>query len=116
MRKSKICIITLIIYLRSVHAILAYETLAVKYSLMANTRARASTIHDNRYRTLVNQLVELRQNAGLKQIELAELLGITQPDISKIERFERRLDALELVDWLKFVEFDFAQFGKKFKC
>lgn len=28
-------------------------------------------------------------------------MPITQPDVSKIERFERRLDALELIDWLQ---------------
>ena len=31
---------------------------------------------------------------------LAEMLGLTQPDISKVERYERRVDILELLDMI----------------
>lgn len=58
------------------------------------------TIHNPRYRALVKELVAMRKRAGLKQDDIAEVLGLTQPDISKIERYERRLDALELFDWV----------------
>ncbi len=62
-----------------------------------------STIHNEKYRQLVRRLVELRRIAELSQKALAEALGLDQPDISKIENFERRLDALELMLWLKVV-------------
>ena len=62
---------------------------------------RVSTLHDTKYRNLVGLLVEMRKRTGLTQVELAEKLGVTQPDISKIERFERKIDALELIEWLQ---------------
>lgn len=62
---------------------------------------RTSTVHDPKYRNLVGLLVEIRKRVNLTQAELAERLGVTQPDISKIERFERKIDALELIEWLQ---------------
>ena len=62
---------------------------------------KSSSIHNSRYKKIVAMLVTARQNAGLTQIELASKLKISQPNISKIERCERRIDALELVEWLE---------------
>lgn len=63
-------------------------------------KLRESTLYKESYRNLVRRMIELRQKAGLSQTVLAESIGLEQPDISKIENFERRLDALELMDWL----------------
>jgi transcriptional regulator with XRE-family HTH domain len=41
-------------------------------------------------------LKSLRTEAGLRQVELAEILGQPQSFVSKIESGERRLDILEL--------------------
>lgn len=41
-------------------------------------------------------LLDLRLNAGLKQGELAKILGCGQSIVSKFESGERRLDVLEL--------------------
>jgi transcriptional regulator with XRE-family HTH domain len=73
---------------------------------MIAKRQRISSIHDVRYRRFVEKLVALRVSSGLSQKELACSLGMLQPDISKIERFERRLDVLEAVDWLRAVNGD----------
>ncbi|MRE79897.1 MULTISPECIES: helix-turn-helix domain-containing protein [Citrobacter freundii complex] len=62
---------------------------------------RKPTIHDHRYRCLVQLLIKLRKDAALSQSELAIVLGLSQSDISKIESFERRLDALELFELLE---------------
>lgn len=62
---------------------------------------RSSTLHDHDYRKLVEMLIATRKRIGLTQAELAVELGITQPDISKIERFERKIDALELIEWFR---------------
>ncbi|EQA6227454.1 helix-turn-helix domain-containing protein [Enterobacter ludwigii] len=62
---------------------------------------RTPTIHDHRYRCLVQSLIKLRKEASLSQSELALVLGLSQSDISKIESFERRLDALELFELLE---------------
>ncbi|WP_417926467.1 helix-turn-helix domain-containing protein [Enterobacter chengduensis] len=50
---------------------------------------RTPTIHDHRYRCLVQILIKLRKEASLSQSELALVLGLSQSDISKIESFER---------------------------
>lgn len=66
-----------------------------------NMAKRKPTIHDHRYRCLVQHLLKLRKDANLSQSELAVVLGFSQSDISKIESFERRLDALELFEILE---------------
>ncbi len=51
------------------------------------------------YQALRHVLVEERKKRGLTQLDVANRLGpgITQSDVSKIERGERRLDAAELI-------------------
>ncbi|HET7525594.1 MAG TPA: helix-turn-helix transcriptional regulator [Burkholderiaceae bacterium] len=49
---------------------------------------------------MLRMLVQLREDAGVKQTELAERLGITQSEVSKFERGERALDVLRLRAWL----------------
>lgn len=60
----------------------------------------AATLHDPRYRTLIDLLVEARLAAGMSQAELAERVSRPQSFIGKIETLQRRLDALELFDLL----------------
>ncbi len=54
------------------------------------------TIHTPEYRALVQLLRQLRLQAGLRQRELAEILGRPQSYVSKYESGERRLDVVEL--------------------
>lgn len=61
---------------------------------------RKSSIHDARYKTLIDILIVARREKKISQSELASRLGFTQPDISKIERLERRLDVIEFIDIL----------------
>jgi transcriptional regulator with XRE-family HTH domain len=68
---------------------------------MGRKSSHHSTIHQPRYKALIKKLITARLNAGLKQEDMARILGLTQPDVSKIERFERKLDALELMQWLE---------------
>ncbi|HGE5985784.1 helix-turn-helix domain-containing protein [Vibrio cholerae] len=64
---------------------------------------RPSSIHDVRYRNIIEILIQARKEKGLSQLELAQKLGFTQPDISKIERLERRLDIIEFLDFLEVI-------------
>jgi hypothetical protein len=64
------------------------------------TNRRSSTIHDARYGRLIEILINRRSEAGISQAALASTLGICQPDVSKVERFVRRIDALEFFDWV----------------
>ncbi len=59
-----------------------------------------STIHDERYVKLIDQLRRVRESKRIKQIDLAEKLGQHQSYVSKVEGLERRLDVIELYDWL----------------
>lgn len=56
---------------------------------------RQKSIHDEQYHYLLEQLVLERKRLGLSQAEVATSLGMTQPDISKIETGERRVDVME---------------------
>ena len=62
---------------------------------------KTSTIHDPRYKSLISRLTSLRKESGLLQEDIADRLGLSQSDISKIERCERRLDAVEFTDYLR---------------
>lgn len=54
------------------------------------------TIHSNEQKQLRKLLRQLRLGAGLRQADLAKLLGKPQSFVSKFESGERRLDVLEL--------------------
>jgi len=45
---------------------------------------------------LLSLLREIRSDAGLRQVDLADKLGQPQPYVSRYESGERRLDILEL--------------------
>lgn len=58
-------------------------------------------IHDPRYQDLIKKLIELRESKDVTQVELAQRLGKPQSYVSsKVEILERRLDVIELIDWL----------------
>lgn len=54
---------------------------------------------DHKY--IVEQLKRARQEMGLDQVEVAKLLGKTQPHISKIEAGQRRLDIVQLKEFAR---------------
>lgn len=55
------------------------------------------SVFTEEYEIVLRALVAARKSAGLKQQELAERLGRPQSFVSKYERRERRIDAVELV-------------------
>ena len=59
----------------------------------------AQSTHNPDYRLLLTVLKAARKRAGVSQVELAERLGNTQTFVSKCERGERRIDAVELVEF-----------------
>jgi transcriptional regulator with XRE-family HTH domain len=54
--------------------------------------------HSRDYQLLLAVLRAARKRADVSQVELAERLGNTQTFVSKCERGERRIDAVELVE------------------
>ncbi|MDI1344824.1 MAG: helix-turn-helix transcriptional regulator [Pseudolabrys sp.] len=55
----------------------------------------SSPLHDASYRAFVDHLTAVRGRAGVTQAELARRLAKPQSYISKIERYERRIDPAE---------------------
>jgi transcriptional regulator with XRE-family HTH domain len=64
---------------------------------------------------LLELLRKARQDAGLKQAELAESLGQTQSFVSKYESGERRLDLLELGQICNVLGLSLTDFVRKFE-
>lgn len=68
------------------------------------------SIHDGRYRLLIQQLIALREGKGVTQVHLADALNKPQSYVAKVENLDRRLDVVELVDWLKVLDVSLADF------
>lgn len=63
-------------------------------------KQRQATIYDEEYQALISRLVAFRKAQGLTQQDLAKRIGFLQHDVSKVENCIRRLDILELRNWL----------------
>lgn len=72
------------------------------------------SIHDPRYQDLIKKLIELRESKHVTQVELARLLNKPQSYVSKVEILERRLDVIELCDWLKVLDKEITIFINQF--
>ncbi|MES0490906.1 MAG: helix-turn-helix transcriptional regulator [Leptospirales bacterium] len=64
-------------------------------------KKRPVTIYRQEYIALVDKLIRVRLEAGLKQSEVAEKMGWHQVDVSKVETRVRRLDIMDLADMAK---------------
>lgn len=73
----------------------------------------AKTLHTRHNKIFLKMLRELRESRGLRQTDLADLLGHSQATVSNVERGERRLDVIELRDWLDALNEKFADFTSK---
>ncbi|MEM8937558.1 MAG: helix-turn-helix transcriptional regulator [Pseudomonadota bacterium] len=56
------------------------------------------TLQNDAYRAMIERLKAARLKAGITQQVLADALGLPQSYVAKVERFERRLDVIELID------------------
>lgn len=81
---------------------------------MESQKQSISSIHDPAYHRIVAELVALRENAKISQKAIAQKIGLTQPDVSKIERRERRIDILEALRWVRATDTDPAEFFAQF--
>ncbi|WP_288417472.1 helix-turn-helix transcriptional regulator [uncultured Acinetobacter sp.] len=68
------------------------------------------SIHDPRYQDLIKKLIELRESKNVTQVELARRLVKPQSYVSKVEILERRLDVIELCDWLNSIDVKIMDF------
>lgn len=75
-----------------------------------------ASLSDPRYRKLCELLRQMREEAGLSQVELARRLRKPQSYVSKYESAERRLDLLEV--WLicEAIGITFARFARRYEA
>lgn len=69
-----------------------------------------SSIHDPRYIHLIQCLILIREKKNITQVEIASSLKKHQSYVAKVENFDRRLDILELFDWLKVLNVKLSDF------
>ncbi|WP_432261725.1 helix-turn-helix domain-containing protein [Cupriavidus sp. TMH.W2] len=73
------------------------------------------TIHSERYAFVVAELRKARLEQKVTQSSLAELLRKPQSYVAKVELLERRLDVVEVVDWLHAIGLEPAAFFRRFE-
>ncbi|TMS45874.1 helix-turn-helix domain-containing protein [Acinetobacter lwoffii] len=71
-----------------------------------------SSIHDPRYRKLIQELIAIRELKKITQVELATSLKKPQSYVAKVENFDRRVDIIELYDWLNALDVSLENFLK----
>jgi transcriptional regulator with XRE-family HTH domain len=67
-------------------------------------------LYTSEYRELCNKLVDAREKANLKQIDVEKHLGITQSELSKIENGQRKIEFLTIVKLSKLYNVDISIF------
>lgn len=70
----------------------------------------AKTLYSRHNEIFLDLLRRQRETQRLRQADLALRLGRGQGTVSKVERGERRLDVIELRDWLSALDVDFMGF------
>ncbi len=63
-------------------------------------------LYQARYVRLREELVQVRLQAGLTQLDLAKRLGKAQSFVSKVETGERYLDVLDFLLWCEITDSD----------
>lgn len=71
------------------------------------------SIHTREYAAFLRLLRQIREDRGVTQSRLAELLEATQTFVSKCERGERRLDVVELRQWCIALGMEFCDFAQQ---
>ena len=58
------------------------------------------SIYSDEYINIITNLRNIRINKQITQDELANILGVNQSFVSKVENRERRLDVVEFLCWI----------------
>lgn len=73
----------------------------------------AKTLHSRHNKIFLSKLRKLRESRGLRQADLAHLLGRSQGAVSYVECGQTRLDVIGLRDWLEALDYGFLRFLKE---
>lgn len=74
-----------------------------------------SPLHGYRYQIFRKLLIEARENSGMTQVQVAELLSKPQSFVSKYERGERRLDFTEFIEIAAALKIDVHAFIDEYR-
>ncbi|MFL6098555.1 MAG: helix-turn-helix domain-containing protein [Actinomycetales bacterium] len=72
-------------------------------------------IHGEAQKRLTALLRSSRQSAGLRQVDVAERLGVHQSFVSKYESGERRLDLIELEQVCSALGLSLSEFVRQYQ-
>jgi transcriptional regulator with XRE-family HTH domain len=72
----------------------------------------AKTIYSKEHRNLVERLKTARKEKGLDQLAVAEILGVSQSYVSKMESGQRRIDIVQLKKLARIYKKDIDYFIK----
>ena len=64
------------------------------------------SIHNPAYQALIEEIVSYRKSKKVTQVQLALKLDKPQQYIAKVENLDRRIDAIELKQWLRALDAD----------
>lgn len=73
----------------------------------------AKSLHSRHNKIFLDKLRKLRESRGLRQADLALLLGRSQGAVSYVECGQTRLDIIGLRDWLEALDYGFLRFLKE---
>lgn len=76
----------------------------------------AKSVHSQRHLMIAAALAEARRAKGLTQVQVASALGRGQPFIANIERGERRVDLVELIDLSDILGIDLSDLIAKLRA
>lgn len=71
------------------------------------------SVHTRNYRLFLGLLIKARKDAGVTQEQLAKRLNRPQSFVSKCENGERRLDVIELIQFLQSIGVEPISFLRK---
>ena len=74
------------------------------------------SISSSKHKTVLELLRNIREEAGLRQIDVSERLNQPQSFVSKYESGERRLDLLELELVCSACETDLSEFVRRYQA
>ena len=59
------------------------------------------TLYSKEHKYLIERLKQARKDAGIDQMQVADLLDVSQSYISKVEAGQRRIDVIQLKEFAK---------------
>ena len=73
----------------------------------------ARTFSSARHQALRKYIAEKRKKSGLRQVDLAKLLRRNQSYVTNLERGQKAVEVVELIEWAEAIGFDPADAVKR---